>query len=240
MKIKIYFNKNHLLTWARWIDGISNFYCTLCTSIFACEYHDDIHLNKHSNPSSSIKSNEFCVQLLDALLAYRESTQIRRNPTSRWCSTMANIGMGAVLLAFPLVPRFSRMHATSANRYQIYWLEYSPQHTFRSYWNEKRQRYFLPVNHIENFFWKNNQRENCYGESSQCFCDYSQYSLEACIRYTKLAYIFMLTWVYEEKKCWVTIAHHELMQQIFDVNIVTANALVTAAKEYLSPFDLLW
>ena len=41
------------------------------------------------------------------------------------------------------------------------------------------------------------------------------------------------------KKFWVTIAHHELPQQIFYVNIVTANALVTAAKAYLLPFDLL-
>ena len=42
-----------------------------------------------------------------------------------------------------------------------------------------------------------------------------------------------------EKKFWITIAHHELQQQIFYVNIVTENALVTAAKEYLLSFDLL-
>ena len=42
------------------------------------------------------------------------------------------------------------------------------------------------------------------------------------------------------KKFWITAAHHELPQQIFYVNIVTAKALVTAAKKYLLAFDLLW
>ena len=31
--------------------------------------------------------------------------------------------------------------------------------------------------------------------------------------------------IYTEKKFWITTAHHELRQQIFYVNIVTANAI---------------
>ena len=43
---------------------------------------------------------------------------------------------------------------------------------------------------------------------------------------------------YTEKNFWVTTAHHELLQQIFYVNIVTANTLVTATKEYY--FVTVW
>ena len=42
-----------------------------------------------------------------------------------------------------------------------------------------------------------------------------------------------------EKKFRVTTAHNEFRQKIFYINIVRANALVTAANEYLLPFDLL-